>query len=150
MSTQFKYLVEEYARDADTSVMEMLTCKIDWFVGKVMEKDKDLAEHFIMKVDLLLSPHFNKETAEYVVGCFENKDGSKGQHWTYDQTTSVLKSKGYYFEEADWYYVLNMIYSDYYKNGRTDDTYIELAHDFLDDVDAPEGKAKKYYLAMKD
>ena len=150
MTTKFKILVDEYARDADTSVMEMLTCKIDWFVSKVMEKDKELADKFIMKVDLLLNPHFTKETAEYVVECFENKDGSKGQHWTYDQTTSVLKSRSLDYDEADWYYVLNMIYSDYHKNGRTDDTYIELAIDFLDDPDAPEGKAKKYYLAMKD
>ena len=150
MATKFKTLVEEYARESDTSTMEHLTHKIDWFVGKVMEKDKDLAEHFIMKVDLLLNPHFTKETAEYVVGCFENKDGSKGGHWTYEQTTSVLKSRNLDYCEADWYYVLSMIYSDYYKNGRTDDTYIELAIDFLDDPDAPDCKAKKYYLAMKD
>lgn len=149
MTTKFKILVDEYARDADASTMEHLTDKIDWFVCKVMERDKELAEHFIMKVDLLLNPHFTKETAEYVVNRFENKDGSKGEHWTYDQTTSVLKSKNYDFEEADWYVCLNMIWSDYYKSGRSDDTYIELAYDFLDDIDAPECKAKKYYLAMK-
>lgn len=45
--------------------------------------------------------------------------------------------------EADWHYVLNMIYSDYYKSGRSDETYIGLAKDFLDDPDAPDGKAKK-------
>ena len=51
MTTKFKMLVEEYARESDTKTMEMLTDKIDWFVCKVMEKDKELAEHFIMKVD---------------------------------------------------------------------------------------------------
>ena len=53
------------------------------------------------------------------------------------------------FNEADWYFVLSMMYSDYYKSGRSDDTYIGLAVDFLNDPDAPDGKAKKYYLAMK-
>lgn len=149
MTTKFKILVDEYARDADVSTMEHLTDKIDWFVCKVIEKDKELAEHFIMKVDLLLNPHFTKETAEYVVKRFENKDGSKGGHWSYEQTTSVLKSKDYDFNEADWYYVLNKEWSDHYKSGRSDETYIELAVDFFDDPDAPECKAKKYYLAMK-
>lgn len=149
MTTKFKMLIEEYARESDTKTMEMLTDKIDWFVCKVMEKDKELAEHFIMKVDLLLNPHFTKETAEYVVSRFENKDGSKGPHWSYEQTSSVMKSKNYDYDEADWYYALNMIWSDYYKSGRSDETYIELACDFLDDPDAPEDKAKKYYLAMK-
>lgn len=149
MSTKFKMLVDEYARDSENWKMEHLTNKIDWFVSKVMEEDKELAEHFIMKVDLLLNPHFTKETAEYAVSCFDNKDGSKGHHWTYEQTSSVLKSKDLDYDEADWHYVLNMIYSDYYKSGRPDDTYIELAIDFLDDPDAPEDKAKKYYLGMK-
>lgn len=149
MTTKFKILVDEYARESDTSTMEHLTDKIDWFVCKVMEKDKELAEHFIMKVDLLLNPHFTKETAEYVVSHFENKDGSKGEHWTYDQTSSVLRSKGYDYHEADWFFALNMVYSDFYKSGRSDETYIELANDFLDDIDAPDCKAKKYYLAMR-
>lgn len=73
-----------------------------------------------------------------------------GEHWNYDTTEKVLYSKGYDFDDADWYYALNMIYSDYYKykSGRSDDTYIELAHDFLSDSDAPKNKAKRYFLAM--
>lgn len=148
MTTKFKNLVDEYVKYSDTRTMEHLTDKIDWLVSKVMERDKELADHFLMKVDLLLNPHFTKETAEYAVSKFENKDGTTGEHWNYDTTEKVLFSRQYDFDEADWYYVLNMIYSDYYKSGRSDDTYIELAKDFLSDEDAPECKAKKYYLAM--
>lgn len=144
----FKELVYEYGRDGDTDSMEKLTEKVDWFVRKVEEKDPELVKHFLMKVDLLLNPCFTKEAAEYAVSCMENKDGSKGEHWSYSDTTDVLKDQGYDFKEPDWYFVLNMMYSDYYKSGRSDDTYFELAHDFLDDKDAPEGKAKRYYLAM--
>lgn len=53
------------------------------------------------------------------------------------------------YNSCDWYYVLSMIYSDYYKSGRSDETYIGLAKDFMDDIDAPGDKAKRYYLAMK-
>jgi hypothetical protein len=89
-----------------------------------------------------------KGLEKYAVSKLKNKDGSSGEHWNYETTTKVLDSKGYDFHACDWYYVLNMIYSDYYKSGRSDDTYIELAHDFLDDIDAPDDKAKKYYKAM--
>ena len=112
------------------------------------EKHPDMVEKFLMKVDLVLNPSFTKETAKYAVSKLKNKDGTMGEHWNYDTTEKVLYSKGYDFDDADWYYALNMIYSDYYKSGRSDDTYIDLAHDFLSDSDAPKNKAKRYFLAM--
>lgn len=144
----FDKLVNTYGRDGDVQTMEKLTRKINWFVEKVTEKDPELVEMFLMKVDLLLNPHFTKNSAEYVVSKMRNKDGTTGEHWTFDETSEVLKNQKWDFDEADWYFVLNMIYSDYFKSGRTTDTYIEMAHDFLADSDAPECKAKKYYLAM--
>ncbi|MBO7735325.1 MAG: hypothetical protein J6S67_22355 [Methanobrevibacter sp.] len=143
----FKELVYEYGREGSTDAMEKLTCKVDWFTEKVRETNPELVDKFLMKVDLLLNPHFTRKTAEYVVSRLENKDGTKGGHWSYEQTTSVMPDG---LHEADWHYVLSMIYSDYYKSGRSDETYIGLAKDFLDDPDAPDGKAKKYYLAMRD
>ena len=144
----FKDLVYKYGRDGDTETMECLTEKVNWFTEEVKMKEPELAHKFLMKVDLLLNPHFTEETAKHVVAKMVNKDGSRGEHWTYEQTSEVLNSQGFDFNEADWYYVLSMIYSDYYKSGRTTETYIEMAHDFLADSDAPEGKAKKYYWAM--
>ena len=146
----FKDLVSKYWRSAGLEDMECLAEKVDWFAEEVRKKDPELTEKFLIKIDLLLNPHFTEETAKHVVSKMLNKDGSVGEHWTYEQTSSVLKSEGFKFEEADWYYVLNMMYSDYYKSGRTDETYIGLAKDFLDDADAPEGKAKRYYKAMCD
>ena len=108
-----------------------------------------MVDKFLMKVDLLVNPHFTKETAKYVVSMMDNKDGSKGEHWNYETTTKVLETKGWDFNPCDWYYTLNMIYSDYYKSGRSDDVYVDLAKDFLDDIDGPDDKAKRYYLAMK-
>lgn len=145
---RYAELIKKYVDDATEEDMEMLTHKTDKFVEEVREHHPDLVEHYLMKVDLILNPHFSKETSKYAVSKLKNKDGTTGEHWNYETTSKVLESKGYDFKHCDWYYVLNMIYSDYYKTGRSDDTYIELACDFLDDKDAPEDKAKKYYKAM--
>lgn len=142
----FKELINEHIDDLSDDDMNMLTHKINWFVEKVRESNSELVDKFLMKIDLIVNPHFTPETAKYVVSKMMNKDGSTGEHWSYDTTSKVMKGD---FNEADWYYTLNMIYSDYYKSGRSDDTYIGLAMDFLDDKDAPEGKAKRYYKAMK-
>lgn len=143
----FKELIDTYIHDLSDDDMNMLTHKINHFVEKVRERAPELVDKFLMKVDIIVNPHFTRETAEYVVSKMKNKDGTTGEHWSYDTTTRVMDGD---FHEADWYYVLNMIYSDYYKSGRTDETYIGLAKDFLDDADAPEGKAKRYYKAMCD
>ena len=146
----FEDLMDKYVHDLETEDMELLTHKIDWFVEKVRDKEPELVDKFLMKVDLIVNPYFTKETAQYVVSKMENKDGSIGEHWNYDTTTKVLDSKGYDFNPCDWYVALNMIYSDYYRSGRSDDTYIELAYDFLNDKDAPDDKMKRYYKAMRD
>lgn len=144
----FQKLIDKYIDTASDESMHKLTHKMDKFVEEVREKHPDMVEKFLMKVDLVLNPSFTKETAKYAVSKLKNKDGTMGEHWNYDTTEKVLYSKGYDFDDADWYYALNMIYSDYYKSGRSDDTYIELAHDFLSDSDAPKNKAKRYFLAM--
>ena len=146
--TKFKELVYKYGRDGKTEEMEHLTEMVDDFVEEVKEHHKERVEDFLVEVDLLLNPHFSKETAKYAVSMMKNKDGSVGEHWDYSTTTRVLDSKGYDFNPCDWYVALNMIYSDYYKSGRSDDTYIEMAYDFLSDEDAPAHKMKRYYKAM--
>jgi hypothetical protein len=144
----FKEIVYKYGRDGKTESMEKLTEMVDEFIEDVKENHHDKVVEFLVQVDLLLNPHFTKHSAYYVVSKFENKDGSIGEHWNRETTDKVLESKGYDFNPCDWYYVLNMMYSDYYKSGRSDETYIELACDFLSDKDAPHDKAKKYYKAM--
>lgn len=142
----FQKMIDEYLEDSSEETMHKLTHKIDCFVEEVRESHSEMVENFLMKVDLLLNPEFTKETAKYVVSKMHNKDGSVGEHWDYETTTKVLKNRGYDFNPADWYYVLNMVYSDYYKPSRSDDVYIEFACDFLHDVDGPAHKAKKWAL----
>lgn len=93
--------------------------------------------------------HFSEEMVMKAVKGMENVDGTMGEHWTIEQTTSVAKQTGIMFDKFnkyDWYYVLNMMYSDYSKlfNSNTD-TYIKLAKAWLEDPDVEEGKAYRYY-----
>ena len=135
---KYHELVKHHIEDASYEDMVELAKETDCFVEEVREHHPE--------VDLALNPDFTKETAKYVVSKMKNKDGSIGEHWNYETTTKVLEAKGYGFKPCDWYYVLNMVYSDYYKSGRTDDTYVEMAYDFLSDIDGPEHKAKKWAM----
>lgn len=82
----------------------------------------------------------------------ENNDGTSGKHYTLEQAKEIAKNYSITFEdfnEYDWCYVLNMIYSDYYGSVQNETTtYVKLAKAFLQDKDAPSGKAIRYYLAM--
>jgi len=81
-----------------------------------------------------------------------NEDGTMGPHWTLEQTNAVARQNNIAFDkfnEYDWNYVMNMMYSDYYGAVSNDTTsYVRLAKKFLDDKDAKDGKAFKYYSLM--
>lgn len=98
--------------------------------------------------------HFTEWLVERATSKMLNEDGTSGKHWTIEQTTSVAKQNGIIFErynEYDWNYVMNMVYSDYYGAVSNDlSSYIKISRKFLEDKDAPEGKALKYYLTFKD
>lgn len=102
--------------------------------------------------ELVNGAYFDEPMAVWAVSKMENEDGTVGGHWSETDTTSVAASEGIVFDKFnkwDWYYVLNMIYSDYYNVvGGDTSMYIKLARTFLMDRDAPEGKAFKYFMAM--
>ena len=102
---------------------------------------------------LIYGYHFTKDGAEKAVSRMKNKDGSSGAYWTLEDVEKVASSMGIdwsckNYNIYDLYYTLNMVRSDYYKDGQAPQYYADLAFDFLEDKDAPEGKAKRYYLAM--
>lgn len=93
---------------------------------------------------------FTREDADEWTEKMKNADGSKGAHWTFEQTEQVRKQHGYDCDPNEFYAALNMIYSDYYKIGKefnlnSVDFYAAMAHAFLDDEDATENKLAKYY-----
>ena len=98
--------------------------------------------------------HFNEELLTKATSAFINEDGTNGPHWSLEQTTMVARSNGIEFKkfnEYDWNYVLNMIYSDYYGSVPNEtSTYVKMARKFLEDKDSEAGKALKYYLAVSE
>ena len=73
--------------------------------------------------------------------------------WTKEETDSVLSTHNLNLDDIDFFVTMNMMYSDYSKNiGEDLETYIAMAKDFLDDVDARPNKLYRYkkYIVKKD
>ena len=89
------------------------------------------------------------EDAEEWTHSMRNSDGSRGEHWNYDQTEHVRKQHGYDCNPTAFYAAMNMAYSDYYNTAKefglnNADFYANIAHDFLDDEDAVPNKIAVY------
>lgn len=90
------------------------------------------------------------EAMEWVESMSDGKD-KRGEKWTMDQTTNLLRQKGYKHDPAEWYAIMHAVYYDYcsvakkYGLGSNDEFYADLAHAWLDDKDAVENKALVYY-----
>lgn len=80
----------------------------------------------------------------------ENADGSRGPHWTMEQTKQVAQQQGITCDPLEFFVAMNMMYSDYCKvakknNCSTTEFYADMAKAFLDDKDAKEDKLARYY-----
>lgn len=136
-------------------------------LGKAMDKHEDnlLEKGFrILKSELCANvyeaingPHFDEEHAKYAVEGMENEDGSKGPHWTVEETTSIANQMGINLKSEkhnkwDWYVAMNMIYSDFYKavvaitGGASTKPFAELTKAWICDKDISEGKMWHYYV----
>ena len=90
----------------------------------------------------IFGKHFNEELAKHAVSEMVNVDGTSGEHWTLQQTSSLLTSQGLNYNKFDFYYVVNMLYSDFSDVvGNDTSLYVKMARAYLDDPDASKGKA---------
>lgn len=94
------------------------------------------------------------EKAEEWLLNMQNEDGTKGPHWSMQETDS-FKPEG--IDSHCWDVAMNMMYSDYFSvavsyGANTPDFYAELAKAFLMDKDTKQGKAKlaAYYNCIVD
>lgn len=149
-----KHLYEEMCKRSNyKELFEEWVCIFGDLLAEV-KADNPKLEKMVLN-DLYVSlygEHFNKENAMEAVSNMENEDGSMGEHWSITETTRVANDNRITFNgfnEYDWYYVLNMVYSDYCKIFNDDNqTYIKLAKAWLNDIDVPEGKAWRYYTQV--
>lgn len=133
---------------------EQLKKFIDESLCELKYKDEEMYEELEEKLyRTVYGCHFNSWLLEKALSKMVNEDGTSGGHWSLEQTTSVAKNNEIEFEsfnEYDWCYVMNMLYSDYYGSVPNEVTvYAKMSKKFLDDKDAKEGKAYRYWLAMK-
>lgn len=97
--------------------------------------------------------HFTREMLSKAYEDMINDNGTKAPKWSVEETSSVAEQYSIEmdtFNACDWNYAMNMIYSDYVGVlGDSVVNYVNMADKFLHDKDASEGKALRYYFAMK-
>lgn len=83
---------------------------------------------------------------------FKNVDGTEGAHWSVEQIDDVIRQYGIKcigFNRWDLYFVMNMLYSDYYNVlGSDTATYVKMSKAWFEDPDVSEGKAYRYYMQV--
>lgn len=115
---------------------------------KLKAHDEDEYRHLLGKIHCIAyGPHFDECLAKKAVAEMRNVDGTAGEHWTMEQTDAIAGQYSIH-HKCDWYYVMNMLYSDFAKVlGSDANTYAKMAVAYINDPDAGEGKAFKLYLA---
>ena len=133
---------------------EQLKKFVDVSIMKLRQADYEMYEELEMELYIeTYGYHFNEWMLKCALEKMNNEDGTYGGHWTLEETNSVAKQSGVSFvdfNQYEWNYVMNMLYSDYYGSVPNDtSTYSKMAKKFLEDKDAHQGKAFRYYIAMK-
>lgn len=99
------------------------------------------------------TPELTKEKAEKWMKHLKNGDGSKGPHWTMEQTKQVMVQQAFKCDPLEFWVAMNIMYSDYYNVARKLNMnnitfYSEMAAAFLEDEDAVEDKLGAYYESV--
>jgi hypothetical protein len=140
---QVKKYIDQIVESGDTEHMHCLSKMFEDLLNDLKETNYDVYIHYKCKLHkMVYGDHLSKEMAQEWVSHMKNKDGTTGEHWTYEQTSSYAGD----CDKADFYAAMNMMYSDYYSNRFDTNTYVTLAKDWLTDTDVGEGKTLKYYM----
>lgn len=126
------------------------------FTRMAMEREPEEYEehHWMEHGKVMEMPHkLDEHTAREWTARMRNEDGSKGPHWTMEQTKQFAQQKGVDCDPLELWVTMNMMYSDYCTVAKklqmnTVDFYLMMAQAFLDDKDAGENKLGKYYRCI--
>lgn len=94
---------------------------------------------------------FDRQMAMEWTSGMVNADGTKGPHWTMEETNKLHAQHSLTCPKEEFWAVMNALYSDYCEALResaasTPETYVRLAKAWLDDKDAVPDKAGAYYM----
>lgn len=143
----YKQVADDKSKRADVeSVFAMLSKKVKNDCPDAYRKA------FLKMHNAVYDGHFCERMAIAAVAAMENVDGTHGAHWTKEQATNIMQQNGYSFDKNDFYYTINVFYSDYAKvlNSSEPGIYAKLAAAYISDPDAPRDKVFKIYLATHD
>lgn len=138
-----KKLIKQLVKNEKQEDMEYLEYLLDTMICELKELNKTKYDEIEFELyRRVYGDHLNEDLAKKWVAKMKNKDGTTGEHWSFEQTSQYAGS----FDKNDWYAVLNMMYSDYYTSKFDTSVYVELAKNWLDDEDVGKGKTLKYYM----
>ena len=98
-------------------------------------------------------PLDEEDAKKWAASMRHTADSATGPHWTMEQTSQVLQQHGWSFDRAEFYAIMNSLWSDYGKTAQKygvdkTDFWADLAHDWLADDDAVPHKAAIYYAKI--
>ena len=140
---KIKKYIDQLVKTGSPDDMECLSDMLEDLVCDLKESDHEKYMQYKFKLHrLAYGEHLSEDMAKHWVSEMKNKDGTVGEHWSYEQTSTLAEKHN----KCDFYAVLNMMYSDYYNPRFDTNTYVTLARDWLDDKDVGGGKTLKYYM----
>lgn len=131
---------------------EAYYCMGDVISPKSREGFESVVRCYMAMKDFEKALHIKQDSGDLKqwVHKMENADGSYCEHWTVDQTSTYMTSRGMDSTKEEFYAAMNMMFSDYYPvakkhNVNTPEFYADLAAAFINDKDASKDKVEKYY-----
>lgn len=122
-----------------------LECLILKYLRMLDDDDykKLLHEVFIIVND----GHFTESMAKYAVSKMKNVNGTTGETLDMPTIEHIIKQGNLNVHKYDFYYVINMMYSDYSNVfGNNASLYVNSAIAYLSDPDAKSGRALRQYF----
>ena len=91
-----KILEQIKRHQSPTEAIDKLATALEKHEGSLLEKGFTIlkSELAANMYEAINGPHFDEEHAHYAVEGMENEDGTKGPHWTVEETTSVANQIG--------------------------------------------------------
>lgn len=138
----------KYLDNSTKEQMEELTQITSDYIEKPYDR-----ELFYDKIENVFCKFLTEKQAKYYVSKMINEDGTKGEKWNMETIKQVWNKphESDKYNINDVYYVMNMVYSDYYPIYKDDvEKYIEHTYLFLTDKDYTNEKISKakWYASM--
>lgn len=144
---KIKEYVEKIVMTGNQETMRELSEMLEEAIIKLKVHDHKCYEKYKLKLyELANGKVLTTEMAKEWVECMK----PIGEHWTMEETTSVLNRLNYMLNPTEFYVVMNMMYNDYNDIvADNDELTIKLTKDWLRDVDGVEHKLYEYWKHIK-